>query len=310
MGQSLVRLTTGCRVHLGLLDLNGEIGRVDGGIGMALDNPGLKATAVRSEELHVTGPLSKKVRAGARAILDETNGVAADITVKKGIPQHVGLGSGTQATLTGAAAVAHLNNLEFTNKELADITGRGGTSGIGMAAFSSGGFILDAGHNLKQKGGFLPSSVSKTSPPPVISRMQFPDWEIKLFIPEGKGAYGSDELSVFSDECPIPAAETAKVCRIVVMKLMPAVKEARFSDFREALAKIQRIGFKSREIERQPVSKEIVQELHERGCAVGMSSFGPTVFAVHPNKVGETSAECEIINTSPDTTGATISNSQ
>lgn len=302
-----MRLTTGCRVHLGLLDLNGGLGRVDGGIGIGLNEPGIEATANHSDQLSVTGPLSERVQMGAQLMIDYINGTPADVTVEKGIPQHVGLGSGTQAMLAGAAIIAQLNNHDLTTRDLAEITGRGGTSGIGTAAFDSGGFILDGGHNFDQKEDFLPSSAADTPPPPIISRLQFPDWEMKLIIPEGEGSYGSDELDVFAEECPIPADEVAKICRIVLMKLIPAVKQAQFVDFRDSLAEIQKIGFKYREISRQPISKQLIKYLHDCGYAAGMSSFGPAVLAVHPNSVDSISTRHKSHRTSPDSTGAIFS---
>jgi beta-ribofuranosylaminobenzene 5'-phosphate synthase len=241
-------------------------------------------------------------------MFDQTNGTAAEITIETAIPEHVGLGSGTQANLLGAAAIAHLNGQEFTSHELAEITGRGGTSGIGTAAFESGGFIIDGGHDLSKKGGFLPSSVSDTPPPPVISRRQFPDWQTTLFVPDGEGAHGSDEVDVFQTECPIPATEVAELCRMVIMKLAPAIEQGQFTDFRDALAKLQQMGFKSRELARQPASKRIIDELHKRGCAAGLSSLGPSVFAVHPETIPETKIDCETIETQPDHSGVEITN--
>ena len=32
-------LRTPARLHFGLIDMNGEIGRIDGGVGLALDSP-------------------------------------------------------------------------------------------------------------------------------------------------------------------------------------------------------------------------------------------------------------------------------
>ena len=32
-----IEITTPARLHFGLIDMNGELGRVDGGVGLALD---------------------------------------------------------------------------------------------------------------------------------------------------------------------------------------------------------------------------------------------------------------------------------
>ncbi|MBS7628477.1 hypothetical protein KEJ23_00610, partial [Candidatus Bathyarchaeota archaeon] len=46
-----------------------------------------------------------------------------------------------------ATSISKLLNLNLTVYELAKIMGRGGTSGIGVAAFDKGGLILDGGHS-------------------------------------------------------------------------------------------------------------------------------------------------------------------
>ena len=71
-------------------------------------------------------------------------------------------------------------------KELSTIVGRGGTSGIGTYVNELGGLIVDGGHSLVEKPGFLPSGASKASPPPLIARYEFPEewdilvWEMRL----------------------------------------------------------------------------------------------------------------------------------
>ena len=302
-----MKITTGCRAHLGLLDLHGGIGRIDGGVGISLDNPGLSITAEPSDELSVSGPLSNRVQAGAEDMLECIDGSAANIQIEQGIPQHVGLGSGTQAKLAGACVISNINNESYSVNELARITGRGGTSGIGTAAFDNGGVIFDGGHDFETKGDYLPSAASDVPPPPVISRLTFPDWDMRLFIPEGEGVHGSDEIDVFAEECPIPDEEVAELCRLVTMKFLPSIKRSNFTDFRDCLANMQDIGFKSRELSRQPKSRKLVQTLHDKGCAAGMSSFGPTVLAVHPESVNDINTTCMSLSTKPDQSGAEVS---
>ena len=91
-------------------------------------------------------------------------------TVDKTYPSHSGLGSGTQLSLAAGKLISKMNDLDLTASEIASIVGRGGTSGIGVAAFDKGGFIVDGGHNKAEKPGFLPSSASHASPPPIIAR--------------------------------------------------------------------------------------------------------------------------------------------
>ena len=41
----MIRITTPCRIHMTLIDMNGEIGRVDGGAGLTLSSPNIEITA-------------------------------------------------------------------------------------------------------------------------------------------------------------------------------------------------------------------------------------------------------------------------
>ncbi|MEZ5334482.1 MAG: hypothetical protein R2741_04185 [Methanolobus sp.] len=49
------------------------------------------------------------------------------------------------------AAVNELYNLGKSVRELAIAVGRGGTSGIGVASFEMGGFIVDGGHRFSDR---------------------------------------------------------------------------------------------------------------------------------------------------------------
>ncbi len=94
--------------------------------------------------------------------------------LKEIFPSHSGLGSGTQLSLAVAKAILEMNDHDLPIPKIAEIVGRGGTSGIGVASFESGGFILDSGHMKSIKKEFLPSSASKAAPPTVIARYDFP----------------------------------------------------------------------------------------------------------------------------------------
>lgn len=292
---------------MGLVDLNGGLGRVDGGVGLALEDPHVELRAESSEKLEAHGPMGDRALRAASAVVDSIRGDPVALEVREAFPQHVGLGSGTQVALAAGTAAAHLNGETLSTRDVAEITGRGGTSGIGVASFEGGGMVLDGGHALSDKEGFLPSSESPAPPPPVLSRLDFPDWEVTVFIPEGEGAHGAEEVEVFERECPLPEGEVGEVARIVLMKLLPSVAEGDFRGFREAVRLLQGTGFKRREVEMNPRSKELLDELYGRGCAAGMSSFGPAVYAVHPFRVNGEGIDAEVFRTRASDSGAEVS---
>ena len=130
--------------------------------------------------------------------------------INESLPDHVGLGSGTQAALSAAAAVNEIYGLGKSVRELAVAVGRGGTSGIGVAAFENGGFILDGGHKFKDKGAFSPSAASHVPPGPVLFRRNFPDWPIVLVIPNSKGAHDAEEVDIFKKVVRFPLPKFRK----------------------------------------------------------------------------------------------------
>jgi beta-ribofuranosylaminobenzene 5'-phosphate synthase len=274
-------ITTPSRLHLALIDMNASIGRVDGSIGLTLDNPVIKISARRSDILEITGKSEhcERMKNSAKALLPDGEGI--QISIEKDYPSHIGLGSGTQVSLAAGMAVNELFNLGLSIYEVAAKVGRGGTSGIGVAAFEKGGFILDGGHKFSEKKAFLPSAASRLPPAPVLVRRDFPDWNIVVAIPEQKGASQTNEVNIFQKVCPVPLHEVEKLSHVILMQLLPALAEEDMVTIGKSINAIQELGFKKREVEIQPESKELMKLLRDSGAhGAGMSSFGPTVYAI------------------------------
>ncbi|AEA47297.1 beta-ribofuranosylaminobenzene 5'-phosphate synthase [Archaeoglobus veneficus] len=271
-----VRIRTPSRLHVTLIDLNGSLGRIDGGVGISVNEPFVEVIGRRSDEVSVEGGINADRFRNIALKLEKHFGFSATLEVKSDYRPHIGLGSGTQISLAVATIYATLAGKKMSVRELASLVGRGGTSGIGVAAFEYGGFIVDGGHSTKVKPSFLPSSASKAPPPPVIARHDFPDWKIVIAIPELTGAHGRAEVDLFSKNCPIPLEEVRELSHIILMQMLPAVVEEDLDAFCKALNRIQQIGFKRIEVERYDVIKDLLSTID---CA-GMSSTGPAIFAV------------------------------
>lgn len=276
----MLEIITPSRLHLTLIDMNASIGRVDGSIGLTLDNPVIKIKARKSDIIEITGCSEhiERIRNSAKALLPDGEGI--QISIEEDYPSHIGLGSGTQAALAAGMAVGELYDLGLSVHEIAVKVGRGGTSGIGVAAFENGGFILDGGHKFSQKRAFLPSAASKLPPAPVLLRKEFPDWDIVVIVPEQKGASQQNEVDIFQKECPVPLKEVEALSHVILMQLLPALFENDIVTFGKSIYAIQELGFKKREVELQPASLDLMQALRDGGAnGAGMSSFGPTVYA-------------------------------
>ena len=154
-----LRIITPSRLHMSLIDLNASIGRVDGGIGLAIKEPKIVLEARESERLIVKGgreSIRERAEIVAKKVIEAFNiKEKIEMTIREDYPSHVGLGSGTQISLAVAKAIAEIYDFNYSVRELARIVGRGGTSGIGVAAFEGGGFILDGGHSTKEKPEWL-----------------------------------------------------------------------------------------------------------------------------------------------------------
>ncbi|MEM0330853.1 MAG: beta-ribofuranosylaminobenzene 5'-phosphate synthase [Archaeoglobaceae archaeon] len=272
-----MRIKTPSRIHITLIDLNGSLGRIDGGVGFALNEPFVEIEAFESDEVSVGGnALNFKRFKEVTEKLSAYFGKGIDIYVKADYQSHVGLGSGTQISLAIGKAFSELYGYGLSVREIAELVGRGGTSGIGVAVFEFGGFIVDGGHSKKEKKDFLPSSASKAKPAKIISRLEFPEWDVVVVIPKLSGAYGLGEVDLFQKSCPVPLEDVRELCHLILMKMLPAVVEKDLDSFIFALRRIQHLGFKKAEVERYG---SLIRECLEQFPA-GMSSTGPSIFAV------------------------------
>jgi beta-ribofuranosylaminobenzene 5'-phosphate synthase len=276
-----VKIRTPSRIHITLIDLNGALGRVDGGVGLALEDPFIEIVAEADEGVVVEGSRNQRYRDVAERVSSIFNSGGIKLRVLNEYEPHVGLGSGTQISLAVAKAYAELYGIDKSIEDLAYAVGRGGTSGIGVAAFRVGGFVVDGGHSRNEKRDFLPSSASKASPPPLISRLDFPDWRIFLAVPGRKGFYGNKEVNLFQENCPIPLEEVRELAHIILMKLLPSVVEEDIQTFGDALWKVQHLGFKKIEVNQYGEKIwGVMKEAREVFPAVGMSSTGPTIYCI------------------------------
>ncbi|MDD1653450.1 MAG: chorismate pyruvate-lyase family protein [Methanomicrobiales archaeon] len=280
------------RIHLTLIDLHGGLGRVDGSVGLALEEPRLLLEASLSSRCtvmggepwagEVAGDVAGRVLAGIHA------GAPAAFTIREGVPRHVGLGSGTQMALSVGRALATLHGREVAVRDLARMAGRGGTSGIGAAAFEHGGFLVDGGHSFgpgRDKQDFRPSSASSGIPPaPVVARHPFPeDWKVILAVPRTTaGASGALEREIFRTHCPVNEGEVQAVCREILMRMLPGIAERDLDIFGASVNRIQDLGFKRVEVSLQGQAiRDLLSAMRGAGAAcAGLSSFGPAVYAI------------------------------
>lgn len=283
----MIEIIAPSRLHMTLIDLNASLGRVDGGIGITLQEPAMCIRAEAGDGIVISGQSehAQRMYDSAQKVSDAFGTGGVSIEIISDYPSHTGLGSGTQASLAAAYAVCAIHGIDVSVRRLSEIVGRGGTSGIGVAAFERGGFILDGGHKFSEKGGFKPSAASIAKPAPVILQRDFPDWDIVLVLPDLKGASSSKEVDIFKQFCPIPLHDVQELSHIILMQLLPALVEEDIATFGDAVNRIQDVGFKKHEVALQhPIIHEIMELCRNSGAyGAGMSSFGPAVYVLCDN---------------------------
>lgn len=270
------------RLHLGFLDLNGNLGRKFGSLGLAIDQPVTDLTLERAQSDVVEG--AEKDR--ARRALDRFRSLFKldgryRLTIGKSIPAHAGLGSGTQLAMAVGGALATLEGLETELRALGEMQDRGARSAIGMAAFASGGFVVDGGRG------------EHDAAPPVVARAVFPGaWRILLVLdPHHMGVHGRREVEAFGNLAPMAETLSADLCRVTLMQMLPALAEGDINAFGAAVSEVQRINgqyFASEQgggIWSSDDVAEMVKRMASLGAVgIGQSSWGPTGFGFLPSE--------------------------
>jgi len=277
-----VTVVAPARLHMGFLDPNANYGRHFGSIGVALKQIATRLTIYPADQLGGQGPQSDRAIRKVReicTILELPEQVFVD--VKQAIPDHIGLGSGTQMSLAIGMAVSRLYNRDISLRDIAVLTERGARSGIGIGAFEQGGFVVDGGR------------AELTRTPPVVSRMEFPtNWYFILaFDNREKGLNGKLEVDAFHTLPAFPQEKAAEICHRILMQGLPAIAEQNLQEFGTVITLVQQaVGdyfspaqggrFMSKEVEKS------IQWMGQQGAVgLGQSSWGPTGFCIVEGKM-------------------------
>lgn len=293
-----VRVTAGGRLHFGFLNLSLVHERLYGGIGVAIDGPSVTFEVEPAEGI-VVDPMDDVVEGYATIAVEELGVPGAALQVRSTLPGHVGLGSGTQTALAVLAGIAAAYDESIEVSELAPSLGRGGRSGVGIATFEGGGFVIDAGHPTGQFTNERPPAGEWRVPPPMI-HLPFPeDWRFVIAIPEvPAGRHGPEEdrsiRTIVAGASPTVADRIAAIC---LRRLLPGLVEARIEAVGRALTEIGRLNgaWYAEEqggVYRPPIG-DVIRELeHHRSIAgAGQSSWGPLVYGLVEAEDGEIAAD-------------------
>lgn len=309
-----VRITTGARLHFGLLDIAAPFG----GCGVMIDTPKTIVRASEASEFSLTpSSLDHAERAGdqrrraftiAQRIADAMGSPESlppvHVEVLDAAPSHTGLGSGTQLSLAIAEAILRVSPATRSPKLDVDLTDlpppegeiwlraadRGKRSAVGTHGYLSGGFIAE---------GLTPTCEHHLLNHLDVRLEMPPAWRVTILLPTGhqddlSTVSGDQEQAKFDALAAIAAERRRSLANLLTDQLMPAIREADFAAFCTATTRYnQRSGELFSPVQggayNGPATTRLIARLQASGfTGVGQSSWGPGVFVWHPDETSAT----------------------
>jgi predicted sugar kinase len=308
-----------------------------GGIGLMLEQPGwqLRFTPAPAGTTRLP-PSPTEVEARIAQIVSRAGAAACQVDVIEPLAMHHGLGAGTQlacAVAVGQSLVeqvldgrsstafngaqdlgewqpisATLADLEPSR--LAELSGRGLRSAIGLVGFIHAGFILDRGYH----AGATARSVT-------AERVDWPEaWRAVLLVPRATQVIsGEQEASLLHEIGRFPNPHRPRMLQLATEALDAA---RNLTDFRSCMQALEDYMFLAGELFKEqqgglyngPQVAQAVEQAKQADLrGVGQSSWGPTVFGFAPDQAAaERAAErlrqnaelAAIVITQPATSGA------
>lgn len=323
---SPTRLTiaVGSRLHLTLLAMHAGEYRINGGIGFAIEAPACELAFSGASNFAIddqrADPLSLDELERLSSILhteQKRHGFATALAVAIGgkMRTHSGFGSGTAISLACLEALHRLNGSTPSPAALIAASGRGGTSGVGIHTYFSGGCVFDLGRPVGVEPHAPSHQATVSQPPLVLDLLPMPEWDIGICIPiDIPHKTEAEERAFFERACPLPADAVYETLHHSLFGLYAALREANRATFCRALRAIQECAWKKAErLEYGSALAEIEQALYGYGAeAVGMSSLGPTLFFLADsvpdvvNRMQSARPDCECFLTRPANGGRSM----
>jgi beta-ribofuranosylaminobenzene 5'-phosphate synthase len=278
--QEAIKVTVNAPAHLhtGNFDMTGDLGRLYGTVGFAVDRmlevEVAKCKGIKSED--------KDACLFAKRFVDAYNLEGAEVTVKKSIPKFVGMGYHTTLARSIGAALAKIYGLILPTEEIALTMQRGAITSLGVHAFKVGGFIVEGGFRLDQREKMIP---------PLIFHQPVPDnWQFVIAIanvPQEKIIkMREDEDNILRNLHLMPKETSDMLSRIVLVKIMPAIIEKDLKAFGEGLTAFNsELGkfwnqYQCGRTYCHPIVEDAVKIMLNRSTCACQTSWGPTIYGI------------------------------
>jgi beta-ribofuranosylaminobenzene 5'-phosphate synthase len=303
MPATVVRVSTPSRLHFGMLSFGQSGVRQFGGVGLMIDEPGIRLKITRADRLECVGPLAERAEKFARRIIagisDTVQGAtgqrsAADpldrgypaasgrdgaggaigvrIEIESAPREHVGLGTGTQLGLAVAAGIkAIFGDFGRLPLELARLAGRAERSSIGTHGFAAGGLLVEAGKFVRDVAGL------QTEPHSTTEGLPSAPGDLRSAPCHGRETMTQHEFSPLIARIELPADWR-------FLLLIPKTAKGLFGhEEREAFARIPPVPLSVTDT----LSREVLMNLLPAAIEADFTEFGRSLY-----RYGHIAGEC------------------
>ena len=274
-----IDITTGSRLHFGLICNTLHAPWRFGGIGVMLRQPAWRLSiapiAADSDTIDADVDVASRIHDFLTRIRSHQNVTSLQIQVHQNLALHTGLGSGTQLGLALSAAIEVMTRrrLQEDPFQLAQLANRAERSAIGTIGFARGGFLVDRGES---PGASLNRRVDRIAMPE--------EWRFILVHPvDSQGLSGEKERAFFGQRVHMPQSLIEDLGQQIQTQIAPAVGENRFDQFAASLENYgQTVGtFYAAEqggVFSHPAMTQLVSHLRASGVSgMAQSSWGPLI---------------------------------
>ncbi|CAB49131.1 beta-ribofuranosylaminobenzene 5'-phosphate synthase family protein [Pyrococcus abyssi] len=276
----MVRIRAPAHLHTGNPDLSGDMGRLFGTLGFAIDFPYLEITVKRAEG-NKDKANDKDALVFLKRLRESYDFPPVEVEILHYIPKWVGVGFHTTLALTLGLGVSKLYSLNLSLEDIALAVRRGLITALGFYAVKVGGFIVEGGFPVNRREKVVP---------PLIFRGEVPgDWFFVVAIPETPRKKLEEvrkvEDNILENLKKMPPELADRLSRIVLMKILPAFVERDIKTFGEGLYQFNHLlGQFWSDYQENVYCCDIVNEgiklmLEDAYCAC-QTSWGPTFYGI------------------------------
>lgn len=322
----IAQIKTPARIHMSLLDMSDSGYRVNGGIGFFISGLSLSTEIKFSNRIRFIDNRESKVPLNfpqktflswlENYLINNNILQKFSVTLFGNTPSHYGFGVSTSVRMACIEGISKLLEKKLSHNTIIKQSHRGGTSGIGVHGYFTGGCIFDLGRESTKN--YTPSRCSESTQhlPLLLQQLPMPDWQIGILIPNNiKPITHQKEVDFFNQTCPIDQQSVYEASYHALFGVLTSVKTKNFSSFCRAINALQTQTWKQAERSLYPEASVFEKMLLDAGAkAIGMSSLGPSLYFFADNikavldKAENLTLDAEIFQVNINNIGREIAN--